>query len=302
MTGDEWDNLLSYIKDGECTPFLGAGACDGYIKKASEIAIEWADKHNYPLHDKDDLARVAEYLAITLSDDVRPKKEMAKLCEKKLAIPANIHSDHIQIHRALADLNLPIYITTNYDDLMYQALIERGKKGAREELCQWNEAVKRKSTSVLGKSKRYIPSPENPLVYHLHGHKRLPQSMVLTEDDYLRFFLWMMHDPRALPSEIRDALTRHSVLFIGYSLRDWNFRVLFHSLLEAFTGCNRIASVAVQLPPHKNITIPEQERIKNYLQKYYAKHHGNVIVYWGKADEFASELQFRWKKYHAKHP
>src|SRR3712207_8244305 len=32
----------------------------------------------------------------------------------------------------------------------------------------------------------YQPSADKPLVYHLHGYTDIPQTMVLTESDYLR--------------------------------------------------------------------------------------------------------------------
>ena len=47
----------------------------------------------------------------------------------------------------LARLPLPVYITTNYDEFMVQALSGQHKDPKRE-LCQWNELV-RGSPSVL---------------------------------------------------------------------------------------------------------------------------------------------------------
>ena len=35
----------------------------------------------------------------------------------------------------------------------------------------------------------YKPSQDKPLVYHLHGELNNPQSMVLTETDYLDFLI-----------------------------------------------------------------------------------------------------------------
>jgi len=64
----DWELLLRRIKDGKCTPFLGAGACFGALPLGGEIAQKWAQEHEYPLEDCHDLARVAQYLA----DDPRP--------------------------------------------------------------------------------------------------------------------------------------------------------------------------------------------------------------------------------------
>lgn len=73
----DWGLLLERIKDGKCTPFLGAGACAGTLPLGAEVAKEWAEKYAYPLEDSSDLARVAEYLAVT-KDPMSPKEEIAK--------------------------------------------------------------------------------------------------------------------------------------------------------------------------------------------------------------------------------
>jgi hypothetical protein len=50
-----WDLLLQRIKDGNCTPFLGAGAYVGKIPIGSQIANEWAKKYDYPIEDPSNL-------------------------------------------------------------------------------------------------------------------------------------------------------------------------------------------------------------------------------------------------------
>jgi hypothetical protein len=44
----DWNLLLRRIKDGKCTPFIGAGACYGKIPLGKEIAQDWAKAHCYP--------------------------------------------------------------------------------------------------------------------------------------------------------------------------------------------------------------------------------------------------------------
>ena len=51
LTRDDWDLLLDRIKDGKCTPFLGAGACHGVLPLGSSITEDWARKLDYPLDD-----------------------------------------------------------------------------------------------------------------------------------------------------------------------------------------------------------------------------------------------------------
>ena len=75
--------------------------------------------------------------------------------------------------------------------------------------------------------------------------------MVLTEDDYLAFLVEISTDnsERMLPSAIRNALASTSLLFVGYSLSDWDFRVLFRGLMGSLGRTLGMTSIAVQLDP-----------------------------------------------------
>jgi hypothetical protein len=126
---------------------------------------------------------------------------------------------------------------------MYLALKNRGRDPKRE-LCRWNQFVELEETSVFKSG--YTPTAANPLVYHLHGHYDLPQSLVLTEDDYLDFLVHLSRDQALLPPAVQRALAGTSLLFIGYSLSDWNFRVLFRGLVGSLGASLGYTSVAVQ--------------------------------------------------------
>ena len=65
LDNEDWDLLLGRIKDSKCTPFIGAEVFAGKIHVNSQIASEWAKKYGYPMEDSDDLARVAQLVAIT---------------------------------------------------------------------------------------------------------------------------------------------------------------------------------------------------------------------------------------------
>ena len=189
---------------------------------------------------------------------------------------------------ALADLPLPVYMTTNYDDFMAKALVSRNKD-PRREVCRWNSRLK-------GRTPPLRPTPANPVVFHLHGHHEVPESLVLTEDDYLDFLVNLSKDQdKLLPPRIQQALTEASLLFIGYRLADWDFRVLFRGLVHAMEASLRRVSVAVQLPPNA----PEQVH-RHSVQKYLIDYFEDikVRVYWGTAREFAAELRDRWRRFH----
>src|SRR5437660_11569846 len=108
----DWDLLVGRIKDGKCTPFLGAGACAGVLPLAREIAQKWADEYDYPLSDTTNLIQVAQFLAVQTQESRFPKD----LLKRNTGNLAPDFDRPTEIHSVLAGLPMPIYITTNYDD------------------------------------------------------------------------------------------------------------------------------------------------------------------------------------------
>ena len=358
LEDEEWDTLLKAIQAEKCTPFLGAGACKGILPLGSEIAQDWAKNYKYPLEDCYDLVRVAQFLAVE-RDPMFPKDEMVKLFIDH-AVPDFNNPD--EPHRVLADLHLPIYMTTNYCDIMLLALKSRGKDPKRE-LCHWNQDVNKYDVSIFQSD--FKPSPEKPVIFHLHGHHEMAESLVLTEDDYLDFLVNNARDGDMLPHWIQRALSGTSLLFLGYRMADLSFRVLFRGFVTSRERSLRRMGVTVQLPIPKledeiylkngdkitgqvikqneensvkekngdKITSQDKEQGEEYIvieteamgvisicnecidrivagkearqeaqekqQKYLDKYFKemNMKVYWGEAEEFASELRERWEDF-----
>lgn len=71
----DWDTLLRRIKADNCTPFLGASACEGALPLGGDIARQWAEKYHYPLEDRGDLKKVAQFRAV-VPDPMTPKEEI----------------------------------------------------------------------------------------------------------------------------------------------------------------------------------------------------------------------------------
>jgi len=280
----DWNFLLQTIKAGKCTAFLGAGVCAGVLPSASEVAREWALEYNYPLNDYNDLVRVAQFLSVHY-DPIFAKEALLYRWYRNADAPD--FGAYDEPHGVMADLPLSIYITTNYDDFMVQALKSRNRNPERE-LCRWNEHLK-SLPSVFESDPVFNPTPENPAVFHLHGHNEVPESLVLTENDHLDFLWNASREPDLLPDRIRKALATTSLLFIGYSLTDWSFRVLYRGILRSTHSSIRRTSFAVRLPP---VSGAQQEAAQGYLEKYL--HDMDARIYWGTAREFAAELRERW--------
>ena len=285
----DWELLLRRIKDGKCTPFIGPEVSAQVMPLRQHVAQSWAHQYDYPLADTHDLARVAQYMAVQY-DPIYPKEEMQK---QVTAVTPLDFTNSDQPHSVLAQLDLPVYITTNYDDLMEQAL-QHHKKDPKQELCRWNALLQRSQPSILDTG--YDPTPANPLVYHLHGHYQTPESLVLTEDDYLDFLVNISSEAFKLPHRIQRAMTGASLLFIGYNPIDWDFRVLFRGLVAATEAGLRRISVTVQLPP-----VPEgtpaatQTKVQRYLDDYFSRTDTQMRAYWGTTQQFITDLWQRWQ-------
>ena len=291
LTEKDWRILLQRISEGRCTPFLGAGACYGTLPLGSDIAAEWAQTYLYPLDDRTNLTRVAQFLAVDNQDGMFPKDALLRRINS--ASCPNF-ADPLEPHRLLADLPLPVYMTTNYDDFMVKALRSR-HKDPRRELCRWNQYLRDHVPSAFDRAVGYEPTVANPVVFHLHGHNEVPESLVLTEDDYFDFLVNVARDDDLLPPRIQKALSGSSLLFVGYSLADWDFRVIFRSLVGYLERTIIRSHVSVQIAP--GAASGSKEKAQEYLTNYFGGLH--VRVFWGTAAEFALELRRRWDTYAA---
>jgi hypothetical protein len=143
--------------------------------------------------------------------------------------------------RALARLNFPVVITTNYDQLFEQALRDAGK--------QPRVAIytpKLEETTDFRK-----PTAQSPVVFKIHGDISRPETVVITDEDYIDFVLRMSnkepYDP--LPRRLKVFLTDWTTLFVGYSLLDYNLRLLFKTLRWKIDNANLPEMYSVDLAP-----------------------------------------------------
>lgn len=338
LDNEQWDSLLQAIKEQKCTPIIGPEAYEKWLPKSRELAQKWIqdfkyplafqdfevfyqkvkNTYNYPLADYHQLAQVAQYLAIEnkFQNDLYPKEILSNEI-KKIKLPDfALEENRNTVYAVLADLKLPIYITTNYDYFMEEALESRGREPVTE-ICRWNEllynSIKEAGIcSVFDKGKDdeeneqentiypkyspnkkpYKPSVTEPLVYHLHGIVDEPQSMVLTERDYIDFAINLNKNDEkiTLPHTIRTALARSSLLFIGYRLEDITFRVIFQGVIRMLGDIRRPFSIAVQVPPLF------EERAIAYLNQY-TKNVFEANICLTNLEEFILTLRNKWDNY-----
>ena len=309
---EKWPALLSKInaEPCRCTPILGSGLTETLIGSTREIAQRWAETFRFPMaaSDREDLPNVAQYLAATQDRDF-PRSELSKYLRKEIlrrfpTAPPDYKLDQLlqfvggqrrkesstEPHRVLASLPFPLYITTNPDSLLENALVEAGK-APQSEICRWNGDLET-LPSIYDKQPDYRPDADHPLVYHLFGQFSQPESVVLTEDDYFDYLIGVTGNKDLIPGVVRAALANSALMFLGFQMDDWDFRVLFRSIMRQEGGSRRAMykHVAVQIDLEQG-RILDPERARRYLEEYFQD--SDISIYWGNTQDFVNELASR---------
>ena len=189
----------------------------------------------------------------------------------------------------------PIYITTIPSNLLADALVAAGKQPVVE-LCRWNDDVEQiPSIFDADREPDYRPTPERPLVYHLFGRLSEPDSLVLTEDDYFDYLIGVTSRNDLIPAVVRRGLADSALLFLGFDLDDWDFRVVFRSLMsqEGRNRRSKYAHVAAQIDPESS-RITEAEGARRYLEEYFGD--ADISIFWGSVADFGRELAQRMRR------
>jgi len=236
-----FDDIVEAVKAKECILFLGAGVhsppkdrdpdyggcypeadrppVGSHLAKILADDSELYDDGNYSKEGKlaiaGDLKRISLYYEVT--------KTRTALVNKV----RNVVSDNKQPSRALralAALDFPIICTTNYDKLFEKALIQGGK----------DPIVSAYSSNRFSITKDYTGAkldPRKPFLFKIHGDiDDATDSIVITDEDYIEFILriiWGIGQYDPIPSVFTYHLRFWPMLFVGFSLMDYNLRLVF---------------------------------------------------------------------------
>jgi hypothetical protein len=319
--------LLSNIAEGKCTPILGSGLLESLLGSTRDIACRWADTYRFPLapHDREDLPQVAQFLAVNYGSAF-PGAELKSYLRRAIlhryredlpeetrgaALDALVsvagarmrRQNPAEPHKVLASLPCPVYFTTNPDNLLADALKEAGKD-PHVELCRWNadaefdndDEDEDQPPSIL-LDRDYRPTATQPLVYHLFGRftEKDKDLVVLTEDGYFDYLIGVHKNKDTIPKKLRRILVDSGLLFLGFQMNDWGFRVLFRHIMGLEGGRLRnqlrYHHVAVQIDPEGG-HIMEPELARRYLESFFQG--ARISIYWGKVEKFLEELQRQW--------
>jgi hypothetical protein len=296
---NDWTKLIDRLATGKCTVALGRGACASSPPEGGDPAVgkfaypmhaercrQWAAEVGYPFSNPDEFDRVAQFVSID-NDRLAPKEFIEGLFQN--ASPPDFSREN-EPHRVLAELPIPIYLTTNLDSFLSQALQRKPEKDAFLRICPWNKHLPEDLEVYQVKGPE--PTVANPLVYHFLGRWDYLESIAVAEDDHYEFLMNLARDEVTLLNHrVQRALKNTTLLLVGYSLHDREFllllRLLGHFLRESYS-----THVAVQLAPSTAPGSDAQKALK-YLDRYFQ--HFNIRVYRGDCQQFVTELWRRWQ-------
>jgi SIR2-like domain len=260
--------ILDQLMNRKVIPFLGAGASltddpasdvkwkkerAGYMPSSDELAHHLVQKTSFPDNEKTDLPKVAQYYQVMNGREP---------LEQELHGIFDHDYPYTSLHTFLAELNVPLIITTNYDDLIERAF---DAKGCRYEVViyttdptigdklYWRPYGEIMPREVIS-NKLYIDLNAVTVIYKMHGavdrNDAKRDQYVITEDDYIDFLVRLAKN-KAIPSIFFDSFQSRHFLFLGYSLQDWNLRVVLNRIEKDRHRPKSIVSWAIQHNPSR---------------------------------------------------
>ena len=265
--------LIKGIVDGRLVPFLGTeinvcgrpvgtvwapGQC---LPSSSELATHLARSFGYPSTEATELVRVSQYVAV-MTGSGPLYEELHGLLDADYP-PTALHLLLASLPAALRDKGYPprhqLIVTTNYDDVLERAFEEAGEPfdlvsyvAVGEHRGKFWHRSPDGATLLIEKPNEYgaLSLDKRTVILKVHGavDRTDPErdSFVITEDHYIDY-LTRADISNLLPITLAAKLRRSHFLFLGYSLRDWNLRVILHRLW----GEQKLSykSWAIQLAP-----------------------------------------------------
>ena len=213
----------------------------------------------------------------------------ASLPEVMARIVAERLKDEDDPFRILAELPASIYITASPETSLYRAIQASGKQ-PQILFSPW----RRTSSNTPAEPKlELIPGKETPLVYHVFGALGSEDSLVLTEDDFFDYLI-ATATYKLIPKVVLGSLTESSLIFLGFRLDDWTFRVLFRLImtLEGSGALRNLSHVGVQVNPEAH-SMADVKRARTYLESYFSRNRDTprIDVFWGSAQDFLVQLR-----------
>jgi hypothetical protein len=267
---DVYRLIAKRLLKGKVVPVLGAGVnlCERppsasfqrgrFLPSGQELAAVLAA--DYPMIKTRDLARVAQYIA-ALAGQGPLYDDLHDVFDADYP-PTRLHRFLARLSRLTRELNnqCMLFVTTNYDDSLERAFV--AEKEPFELVTYVAEGKDRGrfrhfrsdgKMVVIDRPNKYndLRLDRSPVIAKIHGavdRKNRLDSFVITEDHYIDY-LTRADVGGLFPVNLGEKMMTSHFLFLGYSLRDWNLRVMLYRLWGEQQG-KEFKSWAVQSDPN----------------------------------------------------
>ena len=234
---DRFQDLADAMLGGRLVPVLGTDL--------AELSAHLAGRFDYPLSDRAALPRVAQYVAIMRGSGPLYDELHAVLSQQDLP-PTQVHRFLAGLPPLLRERNVPhqLIVSTSYDLALERAFLEAGEEfdvvaylaagRNRGKFCH----IRPDGTGTLiDRPNEYateLSLERRTIILKLHGQvdsrlERAWESFVVTEDDYIDY-LAQTEVANVVPVALAAKLRRSHFLFLGYTMADWNLRLLLNRL------------------------------------------------------------------------
>lgn len=208
--------LLEDILKNDVVPIIGAGFSKNVDKEYKKYILDWNDigkqiseNINYPFNN-DPLDALSEY------EDKHDRNNLIRKLKELMNIesikPGNVHN-------CFSMLPFKIICTTNFDKLIESSF---NKETNRIEI-------------INNENKLSVFDKEKIALYKFHGDFDAPRDMIITERDYKRF----TEEKNLLYTEMKSIFTKYTIIFIGYSLRDQDSRMILEDIRKILGNLQR---------------------------------------------------------------
>ena len=232
---DHLAEVTETMLTGRVVPVLGSDVAD--------LARELARRFEYP-ESNGGLARIAQYVAV-----MKGSGPLYDELHTLLAVdvpPTRVHKFFASLPPAFRDRGVPyqLLVTTSYDTALEQAFTDAGEPfdvvsylaagPNRGKFCHLRPEGDGTVIDVPNTYVTELSLDERTVVLKLHGNvergdERRWESFVVTEDDYIDY-LAQTEIANAVPASLAARLRRSHFLFLGYTMADWNLRVVLNRL------------------------------------------------------------------------
>jgi hypothetical protein len=254
------EGLERALELGECVLFVGAGLSQAAgLPGWPALARRLADELGIELGRRTDYLDVAQWYR---------EKFGAEALGRVIRETFDASATHVLptlTHYLLLALAVRYVVTTNYDRLIEEALL----------------ALKRYPVRVVSAADvARTGGRVGVYVVKLHGDVGRPEEVVLGRDDFETF----LQDRPALSALLEALLLNQTFFFVGYGLRDPNFRQIFGRIAQMLRDAKRPAFA----------TTFEAGGVEKYLQRQWHAKQLTLVPIRG-ADHAEQERQFvRW--------